>query len=412
MRILLIGSGGREHALGRKIKLDDPKTELHCAPGNPGLADLGQCHLIESGNVEGLLDLACSLQPDLVLVGPEDPLTRGLANLLEENKIRVFGPDQTGAKLEASKSFAKGIMAEAGVPTGAFERFDNVDDAKNALKSWPQRVVIKADGLAAGKGVIVCETHEEAMNGLDELSSLDQPLIIEEMLEGPEISLFALVNGEQIIPLTTAQDHKRVGEGDVGPNTGGMGAYSPGVLSGGLTEEELVDIGVRPIAKTMCNRGTPFCGVLFVGFMLTPNGPKVLEYNVRFGDPECQVLMARMKSPLLPIINGLLSGETISPVWDDCAAMTVVLASAGYPGAYEKGELIELPDTIPSGAHLVHAGTALEDGMLVTSGGRVINAVGVGETLQDARAAVYELAKKVKWSGKFFRSDIGWQALK
>ena len=411
MRILLIGSGGREHALGRKIYLDDSTVELHSAPGNPGLAELGPCHAVSAGDVEGLVALADSLAPDLILVGPEEPLTKGLADRLNEMDVPVFGPSQIGAQLEASKFFAKDVMIAAGVPTGRFERFETVGEAMAALQDWPQRVVVKADGLAAGKGVVVCESHEEAQDALYDLASLGQPLLLEEMLEGPEISLFALVHGEAIVPLTTAQDHKRVGEGDTGPNTGGMGAYSPGVLPAGLTEQGLIDLSVRPIAAEMVRRGEPFSGVLFVGLMLTPDGPKVLEYNVRFGDPECQVLMTRMKSPLLPIIQGVLSGKMPDVERYDEAAMAVVLAAEGYPGPHEKGRSINVPETLPEGSHVIHAGTRLSDSTLETNGGRVINAVAAGSDLQTARDRAYDLAEQIKWEGRFYRTDIGWRAL-
>lgn len=411
MRILLIGSGGREHALGRKLKRDDPNLDLHSAPGNPGLAELGICHEVGAGDVAGLVALAEDLTPDLVLVGPEDPLTKGLADQLQAKSIAVFGPDQYGAQLEASKAFAKEIMAEAGVPTGRYDRFETADEARAALTGWPSQVVVKADGLAAGKGVVVCQTQEEALAAIDELEPLGQPLLLEEFLEGPEISLFALVQGEQVVPLTTAQDHKRVGEGDTGPNTGGMGAYSPGVLPEGLSEAALIDLSVTPIAKTMAARGKPFTGVLFVGLMLTADGPKVLEYNVRFGDPECQVLMTRLKSPLAPMLQDLLAGKVSAPEWHEAAAMTVVLAAEGYPGAYRKGDLIQIPTTLPPQTHLIHAGTKLSNGELQTNGGRVVNAVGQGPTLQDARDAAYTLAEQITWRGRFYRNDIGWRAL-
>ena len=411
MRILLIGGGGREHALGRKIMADAPETELHSAPGNPGLAALGACHEVGAGDVAGLVALATGLRPDLVLVGPEDPLTRGLVDALRTRSIPAFGPDQIGAQLEASKSFAKMVMAEAGVPTARFQRFEQATEAEAALDDWPERVVIKADGLAAGKGVVVCDSRAEARAALATLAPLGQPLLIEERLQGPELSLFALVKGETVVPLTTAQDHKRVGEGDTGPNTGGMGAYSPAAVPADWTLDGLIDLTVRPVARAMVARGTPFCGVLFVGLMLTPAGPRVLEYNVRFGDPECQVLMARLKSPLVPLIQTLQRGTTPQVAWHDRAAMTVVLAAAGYPGAYKTGHPIKLPARTPSQSHLIHAGTRLQDGHLKTAGGRVLNAVGQGPTLSAARAAAYALADQVQWPGKVYRRDIGWQAL-
>ena len=402
MKILLIGSGGREHALGLKLIQDDPSLELHSAPGNPGLAKLGPCHDIGAEDVVGLLALAEDLKPDFTLIGPEAPLTLGLADELSARGMAVFGPSAAAAQLEASKSFAKEAMNASGIPTAKYEKFEGAEGALAALNAWPQGVVVKADGLAAGKGVVVCGGHGEAREAIEELSQLNQPLILEELMEGPEVSLFALVFGEKVIPLTTAQDHKRVGEGDTGLNTGGMGAYSPAPLPEGLDTESLCDLSVRPLAKEMVRRGTPFNGVMFVGLMLTEQGPKVLEYNVRFGDPECQVLMKRLKSPLLPLLKG--EGEA---QWHNTAAMTVVLAAEGYPGVYEKGRAISAPDT----DDLIHAGTKLSDGQLVTSGGRVMNAVGSGATLQNARDAAYALAEQVSWDGMFYRRDIGWRAL-
>ena len=425
MKILLIGSGGREHALGRKICADDPRVELHSAPGNPGLAELGPCHAtVRAGDVAGLVALADHLQPDLVLVGPEEPLTLGLADRLRDRAIPVFGPSQIGAQLEASKSFAKQVMVASGVPTGRYERFDDLGAAMAALPNWPAQLVVKADGLAAGKGVVVCDNHGQAQDALYDLAALGQPLLLEERLEGPEISLFALVHGDLVVPLTTAQDHKRVGEGDTGPNTGGMGAYSPGILPNTLDQDALIAATVRPIAQEMSKRGTPFSGVLFVGLMLTTSGPKVLEYNVRFGDPECQVLMARLKSPLIPLIQSVLKAapspegdapENANPFqieWHDQAAMTVVLAAAGYPGPYEKGAKIDLPTSIPEQSHVIHAGTKRVNDILQTNGGRVINAVGLGQDLEAARDQAYALAKTIHWDGRFFRNDIGWRAIK
>ena len=407
MRILLIGSGGREHALGRKLCADEAGLELHCAPGNPGLAELGCCHDVAARDIAGLIALAQSLAPDLVIVGPEEPLALGLVDQLQALGLRVFGPSKIAAQLEASKSFAKDIMAAAKVPTARYERFLDLASAQAALASWPAQVVVKADGLAAGKGVVVCDSHRQASAALEELAALGQPLLLEAFLEGPEVSLFALVHGQQVIALTTAQDHKRVGEGDTGPNTGGMGAYSPGVLPTGLTLDTLIAQTVQPIADEMVRRGTPFNGVLFVGLMLTAQGPKVLEYNVRFGDPECQVLMARLKSPLLPLLLG-----TAGPVdWHEACAMTVVLAAEGYPGPYEKGRAIRLPNCLPEGTHMIHAGTRQRRGVLETDGGRVMNAVALGATLKDARDGAYALAEQMRWDGRFYRADIGWRAL-
>ena len=411
MRIFLIGGGGREHALGRKIISDSPATDLHCAPGNPGLAELGTCHDVAVEDLNGLVALAAALQPDLVLIGPEGPLTKGIVNALDAISIPAFGPDQVTAQLEASKSFAKEVMVESGVPTARFQRFDDSRQASAALANWPETLVVKADGLAAGKGVFVCDTKEEAQAGIEACADLNQPVLIEERFSGPEISLFALVKGTVVVPLTTAQDHKRVGENDMGPNTGGMGAYSPGILPENLTIDHLIDLTIRPIAETLVARGTPFCGVLFAGLMLTADGPKVLEYNVRFGDPECQVLMARLKSPLIPLIRALMKDLNPKVEWHDQAAMAVVLAAKGYPSAYAKGDVINLPAQIPDQSHLIHAGTQQKGDKLLTAGGRVMNAVGYGATLHEARDKAYTLTDQIHWNGQFFRRDIGWQVI-
>lgn len=411
MRILLIGSGGREHALGRKLKLDDPTLDLHAAPGNPGLAELGTCHDIGVNQISALVALAQSLAIDLVIVGPEEPLTLGLCDALDAAGIAAFGPRKDAAQLEASKAFAKDAMNASGVPTAKAALYQTAEEALSALQDWPSALVVKADGLAAGKGVVVCANHEEAKAAIKGLSGLNQPLLIEEFLEGPEISFFALVQGRTVTPLITAQDHKRVGEGDTGPNTGGMGAYSPGILPDDLSVERLSVLSAQPIADHMVDQGMPFSGVLFVGLMLTPDGPKVLEYNVRFGDPECQVLMARLTSPLLTLLQAVMAGQTATPTWSDEAALTVVLAAEGYPGGVEKGRPIDLPKADLSGAHLIHAGTKLENGQLTTNGGRVMCAVGQGADLQEAKTAAYELAEATTWQGRFFRRDIGWRAL-
>ena len=409
MRILLVGGGGREHALGSKLMLDDPALDLHSAPGNPGLGELGTCHDVGAGDVAGLAALAERLAPDLVLVGPEEPLTKGLTDRLQAKGIVVFGPDRYGAQLEASKAFAKEVMAQAAVPTGRYQWFETAHQAEAGLADWPQQLVVKADGLAAGKGVVVCHSHGQACAALENLAALGQPVLLEELLEGPELSLFALVRGEQVVPLTTAQDHKRLGEGDTGPNTGGMGAYSPGLLPEGLDEAALLDLSVRPVAQALAARGKPFTGVLFAGLMLTADGPKVLEYNVRFGDPECQVLLARLASPLVPLLQALLAGRPCQPQWDEAAALAVVLAAQGYPNSYDKGDPIHRPDMVPPNSQLIHAGTRWADGQLQTNGGRVMNAVGKGQRLHDARAAAYVLAEQVTWRGRFYRKDIGWR---
>ena len=401
MRVLLVGSGGREHALAWNLARSPLLTELHAAPGNPGIATLGQCHPVRADDVEAVLGLARALDVDLVVVGPEVPLVAGLADVLRSMGIAVFGPSRVAAAIEGSKTFAKMVMAAAGVPTAA------------RLAEPAAPCVLKADGLAAGKGVVVCRTQAEVESGLAELAGLGGPLVIEELLEGPEISVFAVCDGVIAHALPVAQDFKRAFDGDLGPNTGGMGSYAPVPGFGADAIEELVDLTCRPVLAELAARGHPFVGVLFAGLMLTPAGPRVLEYNCRFGDPETQSLLPLIEGDLLAALAAAAAGDLgdASLSTGDGAAVTVVLAAGDYPARGDQGSPISGIEAAEStGALVFHAGTALRDGAVVTNGGRVLNVTGVGDDLGAARTAAYRAADMISWNGVRRRGDIALDA--
>jgi phosphoribosylamine--glycine ligase len=397
VRVLLVGSGGREHALAWKLVQSPLLKELHAAPGNPGIATLGQCHPVRSDDIEAVLGLARSLQIDLVVVGPEVPLVAGLADVLRPVGIPVFGPSLAAAAIEGSKTFAKDVMAAAGVPTAA------------TLAEPVAPCVLKADGLAAGKGVVVCTTQAEVAAGLSELAGLAGPLVVEELLEGPEVSVFALCDGISALPLAGAQDFKRAEDGDRGPNTGGMGSFAPVPGFGEDEIEKLVDLACRPVLVELAARGHPFTGALFAGLMLTPTGPRVLEYNCRFGDPETQSLLPLVDGDLLAALAAAAAGD-LSGVRLGCtkgAAVTVVLAAGGYPASGDRGSVITgIAAAETTGALVFHAGTALRDSAVVTNGGRILNVTGVGDDVAAARSAAYGAADLITWNGARRREDI------
>jgi phosphoribosylamine--glycine ligase len=397
VRVLLVGSGGREHALAWKLVQSPLLTELHAAPGNPGIASLGQCHPVRSDDVEAVLDLARALQIDLVVVGPEVPLVAGLADVLRSVGIPVFGPSGAAAAIEGSKTFAKAVMAVAGVPTAA------------TLPEPVAPCVLKADGLAAGKGVVVCTTEVEVSAGLAELDGLSGPLVIEEMLEGSEVSVFALCDGVSALALPVVEDFKRAEDGDRGPNTGGMGSFAPVPGFGQSEVEELVDLACRPVLAELAARGHPFIGTLFAGLMLTPNGPRVLEYNCRFGDPETQSLLPLVDGDLLVALAAAAAGDLggVRLGVSDQATVTVVLAAGDYPASGDRGSVITgIEAAEATGALVFHAGTALHDGVVVTNGGRILDVTGVGDDLATARAAAYAGADLITWDGLRRREDI------
>jgi phosphoribosylamine--glycine ligase len=393
VRVLLVGSGGREHALAWKLSRSPGLEELHAAPGNPGIAALGHCHPVRAEDGEGLLDLAGALNADLVVIGPEAPLVAGVADELRHLGVAVFGPSAAAARIEGSKSFAKDVLVAAGVPTAA------------TLSVARPPCVIKADGLAAGKGVFVCRTQDELDAALRAASAFGDSLVIEELLEGEEVSVFAVCDGARAVPLPAAQDFKRVGEGDEGPNTGGMGSYSP--VGGDI--ESLVSNIHQPVVDELAARGTPFSGLLFAGVMLTDDGPSVLEFNCRFGDPETQSLLPRLETDLLELLGasavGDLSNATVSV--EDNAVVTVVIAAGGYPEAGDVGTPIEgIADAEATGALVFHAGTARQGDRIVTNGGRILNVTAVGETVSAARDRAYAACDLLSFPGMRYRRDI------
>jgi phosphoribosylamine--glycine ligase len=398
VRVLLVGSGGREHALAWKLS-QHPGLELHAAPGNPGIARHGACHPVRADDVEGLLGLAGAggLDVDLVVIGPEGPLVAGVGDALRRSGSAVFGPGRAAARLEGSKTFAKEVMRAAGVPTAG----------TMAVARPP--CVIKVDGLAAGKGVFVCRTQDELDDGLRQSAAFGGPLVIEELLEGEEVSLFALASGTEAIALAPAQDFKRLEDGDEGPNTGGMGSYSP---VPGLDEHEvaeLLDSVHRPVLEELASRGTPFVGLLYAGLMLTEDGPRVLEFNCRFGDPETQSILPRLEGDLLAALWGAATGELrdVPLTSGDTAAVTIVLAAEGYPAQPTTGTPIDgVDEAEAAGALVFHAGTALREGRLLANGGRILNVTGLGATLADARAAAYEATEHIAFAGMRLRHDI------
>lgn len=397
MRVLVVGSGGREHALAWKLSQSPLLEELHAAPGNPGIARLADCHPVLPEDAEGVLGLARSLNVDLVVVGPEVPLVRGLADVLRRSGVSVFGPSRAAAAIEGSKSFAKDVLVSAGVPT-----------ARRLPVARPP-CVVKADGLAAGKGVHVCRTEAEVETALRALSRLGGDVVVEELLEGPEVSLFALCDGRVAIPLVPAQDFKRAFDGDEGPNTGGMGSFAPfpGLDPGAC--EALADAVHRPVLAELGRRGSPFVGLLFAGLMLTHEGPRVLEFNCRFGDPETQSVLPLLEGDLLAALTAASAGELAGVVVGASpgAAVTVVLAAEDYPAGVDKGSEIDGVEACEAtGALVFHAGTAMNGDRLVTNGGRIVGITGLGPTIAAARAAAYEGAHLVGWEGMRLRSDI------
>jgi phosphoribosylamine---glycine ligase len=403
VRVLLIGSGGREHALAWKLSQSPRLTELHAAPGNPGIAQLGECHPVRAEDAEGLLDLAHSVDADLVVVGPEAPLVSGVADELRHAGIAVFGPGKEAARIEGSKSFAKEVMRATGVPTA-----ETMSEARAPC-------VVKADGLAAGKGVFVCRNRDELDAALREVARLGDTWLVEELLEGDEVSAFALASGVQTTVLPTAQDYKRAFDGDEGPNTGGMGAYSPVVrLDESAGTVELIDTIHLPVLRELAARGTPFVGVLFAGMMLTDAGPKVLEFNCRLGDPEAQVLLPRLEGDLLGAMAGAAAGDAASPALavSDQAAVTVVIAAADYPARGDSGTPIEgIEDAESEGALVFQAGTAIHKGRVVTNGGRVLGVTGLGPSVEEARERAYEACGRISFEGMRFRRDIAARAV-
>ncbi|MCJ8517581.1 phosphoribosylamine--glycine ligase [Pseudorhizobium tarimense] len=418
MKVLLIGSGGREHALTWKLAQSPKLTKLFAAPGNPGIAEHAELLPLDIDDHSSVVAFCRDAAVDLVVVGPEAPLVAGLADRLREAGIVTFGPSAAAAQLEGSKGFTKDLCARYGIPTGAYRRFTNANEAKAYVIEQGAPIVIKADGLAAGKGVTVAMMLDEALAAVDDcfsgaLGSAGAEVVVEAFLDGEEASFFCLSDGKTALALATAQDHKRVGDGDTGPNTGGMGAYSPApVMTPNMVDRTMKEI-IEPTIRGMAESGHPFTGVFFAGLMITAKGPELIEYNVRFGDPECQVLMMRLKSDLLPLLHAAATGtlEQAEAEWSDDVALTVVMASNGYPGSYEKNTPIVSLPTTGTDEKIFHAGTAMNNGQLVATGGRVLNVTATGATVADAQAKAYALIELVDWENGFCRRDIGWRAI-
>ncbi|HLU92113.1 MAG TPA: phosphoribosylamine--glycine ligase [Pedomonas sp.] len=420
MNVLVIGSGGREHALCWKLAASDKLGTLYCAPGNAGIASVAELAALNVADHDAVIRFAREKEIGLVVVGPEQPLVDGLADALKAANILCFGPSQYAAQLEGSKGFTKDLCKRHNIPTAAYERFSDADAAKAYIRQQGAPIVVKADGLAAGKGVVVAMTLDEALDAIDmifggQFGSAGAEVVVEEFLEGEEASFFVLTDGKTAVPLVTAQDHKRVGDGDTGPNTGGMGAYSPApVMTPELIERSLREI-VEPTIRAMAAEGHPYVGVLYAGLMITKNGPSLIEYNCRFGDPECQVLMLRMESDLLPVLVAACEGtlDTVQVAWKDDVALTVVMAAGGYPGEPRKGTQIRGLDEAgkTEGVVVFHAGTKADGERILANGGRVLNVTALGKTVAEAQARAYDAIGKLDWPEGFCRRDIGWRAI-
>lgn len=420
MKVLLIGGGGREHALAWALSASPILTELFCAPGNAGIAQVARCIELDISDHSAIIAFCQTENIGLVVVGPEAPLVAGLADDVRAAGIKCFGPSAVAAQLEGSKAFTKELCTEAGIPTAAYGRFDAAGSAKTHVQDHPMPIVVKADGLAAGKGVVIAESVAAAEAAIDAcfegaFGAAGHEVVIEEFMLGEEASFFALVDGENALALATAQDHKRVGDGDTGPNTGGMGAYSPAPVMTDALNDEVMQRIILPTVKTMAKRGTPFTGVLYAGLIITDEGPKLIEYNTRFGDPECQVLMMRMKSDLLPALlaacDGMLGSFDLR--WHDEVALTVVMAAEGYPDAPKKGSTIGGLDAAGAieGVEIFHAGTKEINGTVIANGGRVLNVTARGSSVAEAQTRAYEAVGLIEWPEGFCRRDIGWRAI-
>jgi len=420
MNILLLGSGGREHALAWKMAASPLTDKLYCAPGNAGIAQEAEIVPLELGDHAAVIAFCRSHKIDFVVVGPEAPLCAGIVDDLEAAGIKAFGPSRKAAQLEGSKGFTKDLCRATDIPTAAYERFTDAEAAKDYLRRHGAPIVVKADGLAAGKGVVVAETLQQALDAVDmmfagALGQAGAEVVIEEFLVGEEASFFALCDGETAIPLASAQDHKRAFDNDQGPNTGGMGAYSPApVMTDEMTRRTMDEI-IVPTLRAMSALGAPYKGVLFAGLMITSDGPKLIEYNVRFGDPETQVLMLRMMSDLVPALVAARDGvlKSFDLRWYPDSALTVVMAAKGYPGDYEKGTLIGGLDAAAAveGVEIFHAGTRAEGGNILASGGRVLNVCGLGKSVREAAARAYAAIDRIDWPEGFCRQDIGRRAI-
>ncbi|MCC7212012.1 MAG: phosphoribosylamine--glycine ligase [Candidatus Brocadia sp.] len=421
MKILIVGGGGREHALAWKIAQSPMVKKVYCAPGNPGIAEVAECVDIDAENIDGLYNFALKQKIDLTVVGPEDALIAGIVDRFREGHLPVFGPNKRASAIEGSKVFAKAMMRKHGIPTADFKVFEDVKQAKKHITTCEFPLVIKADGLAKGKGVFICKTPEEANKHLDDIMKekvfghAGDKVVIEEFLSGEEVSILAITDGNTLLPLSSVQDHKAVYDGDKGPNTGGMGAYSPVPFITGQLQFSIEENILVPVIHAMKRENRPYKGVIYAGLIITSTGPKVLEFNARFGDPETQVLLMRMKSDLVPVLlsaeKNTLEDATIE--WNDGASLCVIMASKGYPDSYEKGVPISGLETIKAlnRVQVFHAGTSKRDGRVTTSGGRVLGVTALGKDLQEAQKTAYGAIEKLSFAGAHYRRDIGAKAL-
>lgn len=422
MKVLVVGGGGREHALVWKIAQSPKVSRLYCAPGNAGISKEATLVPIKANDLNGILDFALKERIDLTVVGPEEPLTKGIVDLFESNRLPIFGSNKKAAEIEGSKAFAKEMMKKYHIPTASYEIFSNREEAIEYVHKQGAPIVIKADGLAAGKGVIICKTVEQAIQSIDRImlekvfGEAGNRVVVEEYLNGEEASYIAFTDGKTILPLASSQDHKPVFDEDKGPNTGGMGAYSPAPVVTEEVNEKIIEKILRPIIKGMAEEGRPYKGVLYAGLMIHESQLKVLEFNARFGDPETQPALVRMKNDIVPIleacINGTLSQYKIE--WDPRASVCVVMSSKGYPGDYERGKVIEGLEEVSKieDIFIFHAGTEIKGGKVVTSGGRVLGVTGLGKDIPEAIERTYQAVKKISWEGVHYRTDIGKKALR
>lgn len=420
MKVLVVGGGGREHAIVWKLSQSPKINRIYCAPGNPGISELAECVPISVSNSKELAEFAKKEQIELTFVGPEEPLLNGIVNYFKQEGLTIFGPLKKAAMIEGSKTFAKELMMKYGIPTAKYASFTSYESALAYVRKEGAPIVIKADGLAAGKGVVVAKKLEDAEEALKNmmletsLGSAGARVVVEEFIEGEEMTVLAFINGTIVKPMVPAQDHKPVYNRDQGPNTGGMGTYAPLPHIDSSIVNRIIQEIIKPTAEAMAAEGCPFEGVLYTGLMLTKNGPKVIEYNARFGDPETQVVLPLLETDLLEIIMESLSGdlESVELKWKDKSAVCVIMSSAGYPGPYEKGRVITGLDQAKQGTFVYHAGTSLKDGEIITNGGRILGITAIGENLTEARKLAYEAVEKISFEGAHYRTDIGLKALK
>ncbi len=414
MKILLVGGGGREHTLVWKLRQNKDVGEIHCAPGNGGISEMAVCVPLSATDLDGIVDYAKKQAFDLVIVAPDDPLYMGMVDRLQSEGIRAFGPTAKAAEIEGSKAYAKRLMKKYGIPTAEYEVFSDFKSACAFVERCPMPTVVKADGLALGKGVVICKSVDEAKAALEDMmvkklfGSAGSSVVIEECLEGPEVSVLAFCDGNTILPMASAQDHKRVFDNDMGPNTGGMGAFSPSPKYTDDIRKQVEETIIKRTLYALNQEGREFKGAIYFGLMLTKSGPKLLEYNARFGDPEAQVVLPRMKNDLVEVMNAVIDGRLsdITLEWDERSAVCVVMASGGYPGKYNKGDIIEGLDDV-SDATVFHAGTAKSGGRYATNGGRVLGVTALGKDIAEARQKAYANVKRISFKGAQYRSDIG-----